>query len=101
MKNGYFIGENQMAIVATISEVLLESSNSEARIAGELLNSVVKIAKREPLTVDDEKDLAERDAYWDKVCEQYDRDRLANEPSMEGWDAKWAADVVANRLMGG
>jgi hypothetical protein len=101
MKTGYFITENQMAIIATISEVLLESSNNETRVAGELLNSVVKIAKREPLTVDDEEDTAERDAYWDKVCEKHDMDRLANEPSMEGWDAKWAADSVANRLFGG
>jgi len=94
MKQGYFISERDFALLATITEMLLE----EERLAGELLTPIVERVRDEPTTVDD---MAERDAYWDKVCEQHDRDRLANEPSMEGWDAKWAADVVANKLTGG
>lgn len=100
MKNGYFVSERDFNLLATIAETLLESDPRE-RLTGELLTPIVERVRNEPTTVDDEKDLAERDAYWDKVCEQHDRDRLANEPSMEGWDAKWAADVVASKLTGG
>lgn len=96
MKQGYFISQDDFVLLATLAEVLQESTTE--RLNGEILNAVLEHVSREPTEIEDSEEIAKRDAYWDKVCEQHDRDILANHPPMEGWDVVWAQ--VDKRLRG-
>lgn len=98
MKKGFFIDKQQMNTLGTLAEVLLEGRQSE-RAAGAVLHHTLAVVKSYPTEIEDQNDIATRDAYWDKVEAQWEADRLSNQPAMEGWDAIWAE--AHNRLIGG
>lgn len=97
MKEGFFLSKSQFGTLSTLAEVLLEGRASE-RASGSVLYHVLSLVKEHPTEIETEKEQAERDAYWDKVCERWEADRLANQPAMEGWDVVWAE--AHDRLLG-
>ena len=86
MTTGYFVSDKDFRLLATVSEVMLESSEPDIRELGQMITAVTLRTATRPLDVDED----ELDSHWEKVCEQYDHDLLANQPAMEGWDAVWA-----------
>jgi len=94
----YEMTDKQFSTLYTIAESMMESGSSDARLGGRLLVNVLI-----DIEVEANKNLAQADAYWDKVADQYDNDIAMQEIANgieRGPISLQSVDEMFNKMMG-
>lgn len=94
----YEMTDKQFSTLYTIAESMMESGSSDARLGGKLMLDVLV-----DVEVEANKNLAQADAYWDKVADQYDRDVALQEIANgieQGPISIRSVDEMFNKMMG-